>query len=743
MVIVLDALSQARLITADADRGAALLFARAVRLRGPVRRATAVATAHGVYELTINGRPVTDTVLNPGWTTYQWRLQYQQFDVTELLRDSTTAGVEARVGNGWYRGDLGFAAAKANYGDELGFLCAIVIEYDDGTDDVIGTDRGWAASTCEITASSLYDGQRIDVGAPRTPLVTRELDLDASTLVPQSKPQLVRHESIRPVAVWTSPSGATLLDFGQNLVGWIRLRVTGAAGTELVVRHAEVLEEGELGTRPLRHAKATDSYVLSGGDDSFEPSFTFHGFRYAQIDGWPVAAALDAEAVVVHTELTRTIEFECSDPLVTRLVQNSIWSQRGNFFDVPIDCPQRDERLGWTGDIAAYAATAALQFDSAEFLHSWLLDLALDTAHNPRGKVPNFVPDISRFAGSPGAPVGETEAQAIWGDAAVWVPEALWNVYGDVGMLAAEYPGIVMHLESVLPRLSGDGLWNRDWQFGDWLDPDAPPDRPWLAKADPGVVATACLFRSASFAARAAEVLGRDEDRARWASLAERTRAAFLAAYVDEAARTITSDCATVYSLAIAFGLLEGQTRRWAGDRLAELVRASGFRVPTGFAGTPYVTWALSETGHVDEAYGLLLQRECPSWLYPVTMGATTTWERWDSMLPDGTINPGEMTSFNHYAFGAVADWIYQVVAGIRPGSPGYQTVRIRPQPGPGIEWVRAAYDSRAGRIESKWTTGSGRFELEVVVPQGVEAEVVLPDGSTRVVVGGSHAFTV
>jgi alpha-L-rhamnosidase len=364
-----------------------------------------------------------------------------------------------------------------------------------------------------------------------------------------------------------------------------------------------------------------------------------------------------------------------------------------------------------------------------------------ETRHG--GFVPFVVPDIMKPSLETGsdAPfrrvMGPT---AIWGDAAVWVPQALWDAYGDRDRLAEHYPGMVMHLESVEARLSDTGLWDQGFQFADWLDPDAPPDRPAEAKADPGVVATACLYRSATIAADTARLLGKAGDAKRWDTLADRTRSAFVTNYVGDTGR-IRSDCPTVYALAIHFGLLDEPTREAAGDRLAALVAENGYRVSTGFAGTPFVTWALSETGHVDAAYRLLLEEECPSWLYPVTMGATTVWERWDSMLPDGTINPGQMTSFNHYALGAVADWLYKVVAGIRPASPGYARVRLQPTPGPGLDWARAALDTRHGRVACGWRRDGDTIEVEAAVPEGVEADVVLPDGSTTTVGAGSHVF--
>ncbi|WP_069385399.1 family 78 glycoside hydrolase catalytic domain [Cellulosimicrobium cellulans] len=742
-------LDAAQMITADADRGRAILLATTVRLeRDPeaVRSARLVSTAHGVYEARVDGRPVDDAVLRPGWTAYEWRLQVQDVDVTALVRGGPRETVvEVLLGNGWYRGDLGFEGAKASYGTDIGFLGVLEVTFDDGTVQTVASSPAWTARLSDTTENSLYDGQRIDArlrAAEPTALPVRVVDLDRSVLVPQVGPRTVRQEVLPARRVWTSPSGRTLVDFGQNLVGWVRFTVSGPEGTEIVVRHAEVLEDGELGTRPLRSARATDTFVLSGGTDSFEPTLTFHGFRYAEVTGWPGELTTDdLEAVVVHSAMRRTSEFTCSDPLVNQLVHNAVWGQKGNFLDVPTDCPQRDERLGWTGDIAAFAASASFQFDTADFLHKWLLDLAEETRHAPGGAVPYVVPEVMKHGDvSHWDNPFDTTPTAVWGDAAVWVPEALWRAYGDESRLAAHYPAMVMHLESVEAALSPSGLWDQGFQFGDWLDPDASPHEPAKAKADPGVVATACLFRSATFAAEAAGVLGRADDAERWAALARRTRAAFSEHYVDGG--RVTSDCTTVYALAIAFGLLDDADRAAAADRLAELVRESGYRVTTGFAGTPFITWALSETGHVEEAYRLLLEKECPSWLYPVTMGATTVWERWDSMLPDGSINPGEMTSFNHYALGAVVDWVYQVVAGIRPAAPGYAEVLVQPVPGPGIDHVRAAYESRAGRIEVEWTHDAGAFVLDVSIPDGVPAEIVLPDGKRTRVTGGTHHLT-
>ena len=511
----------------------------------------------------------------------------------------------------------------------------------------------------------------------------------------------------------------------------------GERGAEITIRHAEVLELGELGVRPLRSAAATDRFILSGDDDTFEPTMTFHGFRYAEITGWPGELTNDSlVAVVVHSDLRRTGWFECSDELVNQLHRNVVWSVRGNFLDVPTDCPQRDERLGWTGDLAAVAPTAAFLYDIDTFLQDWLADLAAEQGAAD-GLVPMVVPDILKSTDNPLS--ADIDATALWGDASVWVPWSRYQAFGDLAVLSEHYPSMAAHLWRIQRfGLSPDGLWDQRFQLSDWLDPDAPPDRPWLARADPHVVATACLYRSVTIVAETASLLGHRADAEEFAALAARTRAAFNEHYVNDDG-TIRSDAATTYALAIVFGLLEDGQQPAAGEHLARLVRERDHHIATGFAGTPFICDALTRTGYIDDAYRLLLQRTCPSWLYPVIMGATTIWERWDSMLPDGSINPGEMTSFNHYAFGAVADWLHRTVGGLAPLEPGYRRVRIAPRPGPGITWANTALDSRNGRIEVRWEIDGDQLTVDVALPDGVTAVLDL-DGHSPVELGaGAH----
>jgi alpha-L-rhamnosidase len=744
----------ASMITPYADLGSAPLFRKEVELdagHGPVEAAVLHISSLGVFEAAINGRPVGDDVLSPGWSSYEWRLRYRSYDVAARLEDRSVLTVA--VGNGWYRGRLGFTGMRELYGDRLGLIAQLEIDFADGHRQVVVTDETWSAAGSDVLADDLYDGQTIDArrrspdwytfGAmPRRVLSPRALDFETTRLVPYVGPPVKRHEVLAPVKIWSSPSGRTLLDFGQNLVGWLRFTVRGPRGSEIRIRHAEVLEDGELGVRPLRDAQATDRFILSGGDDFFEPTMTFHGFRYAEIVGWPgELTAASVEAVVVHSELRRTGLFECSEPLLNQLHKNVVWGTKGNFLDLPTDCPQRNERLGWTGDISAFAPSAAYLFDVAAFLSDWLLDLALEQRHH-EGMVPFVIPDVLKLLPSP-AGFPRPDSTAVWSDAAVWVPWTLYQAYGDRGMLERQYDSMAAHVRRVGTLTSPNGLWDTGFQFGDWLDPDASPHEPANAKADKAVVATACLYRSARIVATTAALLGRAEDAAEFDALADGTRTAFNTHYVS-ADGTIFSDCTTVYTLAITFGLLAERTEQLAGKRLSQLVAESGFRISTGFAGTPFITDALTKTGHLDSAYALLMQRECPSWLYPVTMGATTVWERWDAMLPDGTINPGEMTSFNHYALGAVVDWMHRVVGGIAPLEPGYSRVLIAPRPGGGLSWAKTSLDTPHGPVRVSWRTDDdGALTVETELPAGVTGVLSL-DGEPDTELGaGSHTAQV
>ncbi|HEY8284891.1 MAG TPA: glycoside hydrolase family 78 protein [Chloroflexota bacterium] len=722
------------------------LLRREFDARAPIAWARLYVTALGVYEIQLNGSVVGDHVLAPGWTSYDHRLRYQTFNVTDLLREGPNA-IGAILGDGWYRGRLGFHGGRRNiYGDRLALLAQLEIGYTDGTLDRLVTNGVWRAATGPILASDLYDGEIYDARRERAGWSepghdasdwagVRLIDRDLATLVAPLGPPVRRTEHLAPIAITTSPAGRTLVDFGQNLVGRLRLTVSGQAGETVTLRHAEVLEDGELCVRPLRFAQATDQYTLRGGPkETWEPRFTFHGFRYAEVSGWPGELGPDdIRAVVCHSDLDRTGWFECSDPQVNRLHENVVWSMRGNFLDVPTDCPQRDERLGWTGDIQVFAPTAAFLYDSMGFLASWLADLAVE--QSPAGVVPYIVPNVRDGALPP---------TAAWGDAAVIVPWTLYQRYGDSRILADQFASMRAWVDCIANLAGARRLWDRGFQFGDWLDPAAPPARPGDTRTDPHLVATAYFARSAELLGLAAGVLNRAKEEDHYRTLATEAREAFDREYISPSGR-IVSDSTTAYALALRFDLLrDSERRRHAGKRLADLVRDGGYRISTGFVGTPLICDALCDVGEYDTAFRLLTQRACPSWLYPVTMSATTIWERWDSMLPDGSVNPGEMTSFNHYALGAVADWLHRTVGGLAPAEPGYRHIEVKPHPGGRLAHARARHRTPYGPAEVAWAIERGHIGITVDVPPNTTATVTLPmtDADPITIGSGTHHWS-
>ena len=709
-----------------------------------VMRATLYATAHGAYQAWVNGVEVDDQVLKPGWTPYPRRLVHDTSDVTALV----TKGVNAlglQLAGAWYTERYGFRATSLPfYGEQPATAAQLVLDYEDGSRETIVTGPEWRAfGDGPVVDSGLFDGETYD--ARREVTGWAVVGFDDSTWSParvddtpipvpvaRAAPVVRPIEELPAQAVLTSASGNRILDFGQNLVGRMRIRVSGVAGTALTLRYAEVLEHGELGVRPLRLAKATDTYILKGrGEEIWEPRFTYHGFRYAELTGLPrPIEPASATAVVIHSDMRRTGWFESSHPLLNKLHENIVWGMRGNFFYLPTDCPQRDERLGWTGDIQAFAPTASFLYDTDGFLASWLADLAVEQSAAGQGIVPFVVPSVLHDAATPAA---------AWGDAATVVPSVLFERFGDRGTLAAQYDSMHDWSECLIALAGERLLWEGGFQFGDWLDPTAPPNDAFQAKTDLDLVATSQLFRSVSLTAEAAATLGKADDARRFHELAERIREAFLREYVTEAGRVL-SDSQTAYALAITLGLFRSDDERSRmADRLAELLRNNGYRIGTGFVGTPIIADALTDTGHLDAVGRLLTQTENPSWLYPVTMGATTIWERWDSMLEDGTINPGEMTSFNHYALGGVGDWMHRTLAGLAPSQAGYRVIRIAPRPLAELDHAAAEHITPYGRARVSWRRSGLRIVVEAIVPANSSAEVSLPGATDPFTVGSGH----
>ena len=677
-----------------------------------------------------------DQLFTPGWTSYNKRLQYQTYDVTSLLKTGDNA-VGAMLGNGWYRGNLAWEDRRNLYGDRLGLLAQIEITYKDGRKETIGSDASWKSATGPLLMSEIYHGETYDARLEKAGWTApgygdaqwagvKVADHRKDDLVAPAGPPVKRIEERKPVKIFKTPGGDTVADLGQNLVGWIRLKVQGPAGTTVTLRHAEVLDkEGNFYTANLRKAKATLKYTLKGGGpETFEPLFTFFGFRYVAVDGFPGELTPDAlTGVVVHSEMSRASEFETSKPLVNQLQSNIVWGQKGNFLDVPTDCPQRDERLGWTGDAQAFSPTAAFNMDVAAFFTKWMGDVAADQFAS--GAVPHVVPNVlPEFAGrDPGGAAG-------WADVATIIPWNMYLAYGDRRVLEAQYESMKRWVAYERARAGDDLIWTGDFHFGDWL---AFASAGMAANAYPGAttgtdfIATAFFAHSTDLLRKTALVLGKAEDANRYADQLAKIKEAFRREFVTDGGR-VGEGTQTAYAIALQFDLLPEALRPAAAAKLADDVRTRK-HLTTGFLGTPYLCHVLSRYGYLDEAYLLLNREEYPSWLYPVTQGATTIWERWDGQKPDGTFQITDMNSFNHYAYGAIGEWMYRVMAGIDTdeAAPGYKHILIQPQPGGGFTSVTASHQTPYGKVASAWTLQDGRFELAVEVPPNTRATVRLP----------------
>ncbi|MFL0565953.1 family 78 glycoside hydrolase catalytic domain [Microbacterium sp. 179-I 1D1 NHS] len=707
-------------------------------------RALVRVSALGVYEIRINGRRATDGILNPGWTAYQDRILLDTIDVTSLLREGDNA-IAITIADGWFRGRMGFAGRHAIYGDRIGALAQVEASETDGSVVLLATDERWRGGFGAIRSASIYDGSTVDFtrdgGDPSVVgfddgewMPARTVPVDTAVFTPRPVPP-VREIAERPM-VATRRDGATALDAEQNISGWVRLTVEGRRGDTVVVRHAEVLEpDGSLHTAALRSAKATDTYVLGhDGVSVLEPPFTFHGFRYAEVDG--SARVISATAVAVSTDLSPRSTFASSHAALDRFHENVRWSQLDNFVSLPTDCPQRDERLGWTGDAQAFAPTSATLFDTESFWASWLRDLEVE--QTDEGGVPSIVPNII-FDDDMlmGGEVADTMGRAGWADAATIVPLAVYQAYGSTDVLHAQLSSMTRWVEHLRRRAGHEILLpDEPFQYGDWLDPDAPADKPWAAKVDSLFVANAFYVQSARLLARAQRELGLDP--AEMLRLSEEVSAAVWERWGAEA-----GDTQTGAAMCLEFGIVPDDHRASLASSLAEAVRREKGRIATGFLGTALVLDALSSNGHLAEAYMMLLRREAPSWLYQVDRGATTVWERWDAIKPDGSIHRGEMDtkegdsmiSFNHYAYGAMIDWVYRTVAGLAPSEPGYRVARIAPRPADQLMTARATIDTAFGRLATDWhLDADGTLQLEVTVPFGVTAQLDLPRSADSVV---------
>ncbi|MBN2118662.1 MAG: glycoside hydrolase family 78 protein [Anaerolineales bacterium] len=692
------------------------------------------ATAIGLYECYLNGVQVGDALFTPGWTDYFRRIQYQAYDVTELLRSGTNA-FGAILGDGWGVGHIAWLG-RQHYADRPRFLAQIVLTYPDGSKEIISTDKNWKVTQGPILESDMLMGESYDARRELTGWsepgcndaswwpVEVFADNDAA-LVATNGPTVRRQEELQPVSIHKVPAlrPRWIFDLGQNMVGWVRLRVRGEKGTTITIRYAEALNsDGTLYTTNLRTARGTDHYTLKGdAQEAWEPRFTFHGFRYVELSGFPGTPTEETvTGIVVHSEIPSIAAFECSDPLINQLQHNIVWGQKGNFLDVPTDCPQRDERLGWTGDAQVFVRTAAFNRNVAGFFTKWTRDL--EDAQSPEGAYPPVAPNPAWSIGKDGGPA--------WADAGLICPWAIYQSYSDVRLLEERYASMQRYIE-FLSRTSRDGIRcyaeYTGWRgFGDWLALDGSDRREGGTSKE--LIGTAFFAYSSDLLAKVARVLSQEEDALHYEALSNEAREAFIKRFV-LADGTIEGGTQTSYVLALEFDLLPEELRPVAASELVRDIREREDHLSTGFVGTPYINWVLSKTGHLETAYALLKQTTWPSWLYSVTQGATTIWERWDGWTHDKGFQDPKMNSFNHYAYGAIGAWMYAVIGGIDldPNQPGYKHIVMHPRPGGGLTYAAAELHSMYGTIRSAWTQKNDRFDWKITVPPNTAATIYIP----------------
>ncbi len=743
------------------------------QIAGRVRQARVYVTSHGLYELWLNGQRVGDQVFTPGFTSYHDRLQYQVYDVGPLLLLRENA-LGAILGDGWYRGKVALNSARNVYGTRLGLLLQLHIVYEDGREQWVFSDGDWRAATGPILSSDLKDGEvydaRLEMPGWDEPgfddgdwQEVSVADHGVDNLIASAGPPVRRNETFAPVAVLHTPDGGTVLDMGQNLAGWVRMRVRGAADTTIVLTHGEALDKA--GNFSIAHLQIPAigavlrqevTYTLRGAlEEEFEPHFTVHGFRYVKVEGYPgEPQPRDFMAVAIYSDMPPTGTFACSDARVNQLQQNIEWSMKGNFLDIPTDCPTR-ERAGWTGDAQVFGETGAFLMDTAASTAKWLKDLAVD--QDPSGRVPNWVPDTTR-ANLKGKAI---QGSAGWGDAAVILPWTLYRCYGDPAFLEEQYESMVAWVEYEHTNarnihwrkmLNPVHWFDREWQsrqayiwdtkyhWGEWLEPGEGQSLRQLfgmlyrlLLSEPRVATAYCAY-STRLLAEAARVLGKEEDAERYGRLAQEIGQAYVDEFIGRDGR-IVPDRQASYVRTLALGLAPETLRPALVERLVSLIRKAGNHLDTGFLSTPFLCHVLTEGGYLDVAYDLLTQDTPPSWLYAVTRGATTIWESWEGIKPDGSV----FGSLNHYSYGAVGSWLYRVVAGIGIGAPGYKHVLIQPHPGGGLSHARATYRSVYGEIVSGWAIEEGEMRLDVVIPPNTTATVRLPNAVLSQVTEGGR----
>jgi alpha-L-rhamnosidase len=708
-----------------------------------IQKARAYVTALGLYEMYINGDKVGERLLTPGFTSYEKRNQYQVYDVTSMMKSGKNA-LGLILGNGWYRN---YRANPNEAPDlvertrqDLLVIAQVEVNYTDGTKEIITTGPGWKSSTGPILMTSIYNGETYDARLEKPDWSTVNFDdkswqgievvpFKKETIMATVGPPVKRMEEIKPLKIIHTPAGDTIVDMGQNMAGWCRLKVNGPTGTTITLRHGEMLDKfGNFYTANLRSAKQTITYTCKGGgeEEIYEPRFTFQGFRYVAVSGYPRKLTTDAiTGIVFHTEMEQTGTFICSDSLVNKLYQNIVWSQKGNSIEVPTDCPQRDERMGWLGDAQLFAPAACYNMMAAGFYTKWMKDIITDQL--PSGPVFHMAPKKLNATGAFG-----------YSDAVVIIPWLLYQRYGDIRILQDHYESMKAFVESEYKKTKELSRFNFGG-YADWLAFEGDYRRHYSSgqSTDKDMLGTAYLFYSTKLLGQIAGIVGKQVDAANYGELAERIRNAFKQEFVTPKGR-LSTNTQTAYSVALSFDVLTEDVKRVIAGRLAENVNTLN-HIATGIMGTREICLALTDNGYIGEAYKLLFRKEFPSWLYMVSMGGTTIWERWDGLRPDSTFQKPQMNSFNHPAFGSVGDWLYRKVAGIESGpeAPGFKSIVIKPFPGGEMKEVKASYESLYGTIRSEWKIEGGKFKLKVEIPVNTKATIKVPSVDHELTMNG------
>ncbi|MCM1064508.1 MAG: glycoside hydrolase family 78 protein [Eubacterium sp.] len=737
---------------ADKDNSRGTYLRKQFAKKGKVREAYVCSTALGLYQLYLNGTRIGQDEMTPGWTSYHKHLCYQVYDVTEQLQGSEPeCCLGALLGAGWYKGEMGFLHLRNYYGTRTGLLCQLRIVYEDGSVEEICSDESWQGKDSPVLFSEIYDGEIYDArletegwcspGIPQNRFGAGAQDdgwravsvipFDKSALTSQFAGKVGRMEEFPAGRLFTTPKGELVADFGQNMSGWVMgVLHNTKAGDKLEIRCFETLDkDGNVYRENLRAAKATYVYYCKGAErEEYCPHFTYMGFRYAHIANVPCQIREeDIRACALYSRMEQTGYFHCSDQDLNQLWSNITWGLKSNFLDIPTDCPQRDERLGWTGDAQIFCRTASYIMDTYLFYEKWLRDVAAD--QTPEGGVPHVVPDIiTPYIGkvedwllSQG-----THSAAAWADVAVLNPWNLYLTFGDEQILRDQYESMkawIRFMES-----HGDGItWNYRLQFGDWVALDAE-EGSYYGATPTELTCAAYYAYSTGIFAKIAEILGAAEDAASFGALAERIRKGFGEIYFDPATTGMKVQTQTAHIIALCFGLTPEEYRPQTVRELLDLLAKENGHLVTGFVGTPYFLHALSGNGHLKEAYDLLLKDDFPSWLYQVRQGATTVWEHWDGIRPDGSMWSPDMNSFNHYAYGAVGEWMARVMAGleIQECAPGYRRPLLYPQPGGGLDFVTGRYESQYGTVECSWKLAGNRLEVSYQIPANTTADIRL-----------------